>query len=134
MDEAVWGVNPVGIHLQSLWWHLLCVGLLFRLLQGFVDRSAAWAAAAVFALHPALSESVVWISARNDLMATAFLLGMLLGLSKEQPNWHQSLLGWLCFFAAGCWSVLSRCGMNPAYAGGFIAAATGWRHREQVAL
>lgn len=100
VDEAVWGVNSLGFHLQSLGWHLLCVGLLFRLLQGFVDRSAAWAAAAVFALHPALSESVVWISARNDLMATAFLLGMLLGFSSERLSWQRALLGWVCFLGA----------------------------------
>ena len=100
VDEAVWGMNPLGFHLQSLSWHLGCVWLLFQLLETLVERRSAWVAAAVFALHPALSESVIWIAARNDLMATAFLLGMLLNLSGGRPRPVNLVLGWGCFLAA----------------------------------
>jgi len=70
--DKVLGQSALVAHLHSLLWHLICVALV-----GWVARLAgcgrrtALVAAALFGLHPAAVESVAWVSARNDLMATA---------------------------------------------------------------
>ena len=99
-DHLFWGGNPSGYHLQSLIWHLLGVVLMHRLLCGLVSRESAFLAATFFALHPALSEAVVWVAARNDLMATAFLLAALLCLSERRPPRRLLWGGGVCFLFA----------------------------------
>ena len=106
VDRALFGLEPLGYHLHSLCWHLLAVVGIFYLSRAVMGAHGALIAAAVFALHPVQSEVVVWIAARNDLMAAAFgffallcvwdgarpsrwswcgamFLSMLAGLSKE---------------------------------------------------
>jgi tetratricopeptide (TPR) repeat protein len=69
----VFGPLAYGFHLASLLLHAAVVIMIFlfaqRLLRG---RSAAFAAAALFALHPIHVESVAWISAVTDLEVTFF--------------------------------------------------------------
>lgn len=101
VDRALGGFSPLVAHLQSLLWHLLAVGLLFRLLRRLLqDEVAAVAGAALFAVHPAQVEAVQWIAARNDPMAAAFLLLSLGLLSEgERPRWH-TVAGGLAALAA----------------------------------
>jgi hypothetical protein len=81
------GVNPFVFHLTNLLLHAAntaMLGALARRLLGGAARPgrgpaarADWIAAGaalVYGLHPALVESVAWISDRFDLMMTAFLL------------------------------------------------------------
>ncbi|RME20932.1 MAG: hypothetical protein D6798_19340 [Deltaproteobacteria bacterium] len=77
VDRALFGMAPAGHHLHSLAWHLLAVTMACRLLRNVVSPRAALVAAAVMALHPAQSEAVAWIAARNDPMATALGLAAL---------------------------------------------------------
>ena len=72
LDRAVFGMSPGGYHLHSLLWHCAAIWGLWRLLVPMVGDRGALVGSALFALHPVQSEVVVWISARNDLMAAAF--------------------------------------------------------------
>jgi hypothetical protein len=72
VDRILFGLNPLGYHIHSLCWHLLAVVGFFRLARTVMGARGGLLAAAVFALHPVQSEVVVWIAARNDLMAAAF--------------------------------------------------------------
>jgi hypothetical protein len=89
VDRAIWGPAPFGFHLTSVLLHMLNVALLFLFTRGVVldrmrearvagnDRRAlvaAFAAAALFAVHPMMTEAVGYISGRSDLLAGTFML------------------------------------------------------------
>jgi len=82
------GFGPIGHHLHSLAWHLLCVGLLYRLCADEEDTSALplFAALSLFALHPLQTEAIAHIAARNDAMACAGILGALYFLREPDPE------------------------------------------------
>jgi tetratricopeptide (TPR) repeat protein len=70
LDVELFGMSPGPQHLVSLALHLLGTLLLFGFLQsttGAPGRSAL--VAALFAVHPLHVESVVWISARKDVLS-----------------------------------------------------------------
>lgn len=71
-------LSPLGWHLLSIAKHLL-VGivlwfLIYRLLG---DRLAAFAAAALFLLHPSHTESVSWVTVPDPLLTLGLLLSLL---------------------------------------------------------
>jgi len=81
-DIALFGLNPSASRLHNILLYLLCLPLVYGTTSGlwryFRPADAAstrWAAAAVtalFALHPALVESVVWISGRKYVLPNLF--------------------------------------------------------------
>ncbi|HYB72580.1 MAG TPA: tetratricopeptide repeat protein [Candidatus Sulfotelmatobacter sp.] len=100
-DRTIWGVHAGGFHLTSLLVHLAVVILLWRM-AGRITRSraAAFASAAIFAVHPSAVEAVAFLSARMDLFvalgaATTFVL--LRGCLGRWGPWR--LLGALLAFA-----------------------------------
>ena len=50
-------------------------------------------AGALFALHPIHTESVAWAAGRSDVLATGFLLAVLVVTGQAQRTWVTSLLG-----------------------------------------
>ena len=92
VDVAVWGVRPFGFHLTSLALHLLNIVLVFVLASQIAEdatdpegdttphRAAplAFAAAALFAVHPLMTQAVGYISARADVLCATFMLLTLL--------------------------------------------------------
>jgi protein O-mannosyl-transferase len=73
------GTNPAGYHWFNLLLHMINAGLVYALgLLLFRDRIWAAAAAAVWAVHPLLTESVTNIVGRADLLAGLGVLGGLL--------------------------------------------------------
>ncbi len=78
-------MSPWGWHLVSILKHLLVAGLLglavWRLLR---DRVAALIAATLFALHPAHTESVAWVTVPDPLMSAALLGSLLLYLEYAE--------------------------------------------------
>jgi protein O-mannosyl-transferase len=68
------GPNPFGFHLVNLLLHLCVVLLLYRVLQVLTPETAAFTAAALFAIHPLQGEAVAYVFARGTLLATAFCL------------------------------------------------------------
>ena len=87
LDRAIWGRGTFGFHVTNVVLHVINVLLLFELARallviGGADRRernwAAFAAAALFAVHPMMTEAVGYISGRSELMCATFLLAALL--------------------------------------------------------
>jgi tetratricopeptide (TPR) repeat protein len=73
------GQNPAGYHWINLILHLLNVALVYFLTLKLLGRPwPAFAAAALFAVHPVATESVTNLVGRSDLFATATVLGGIL--------------------------------------------------------
>lgn len=96
IDRALWGTEPLGFHVTNVLLHMLNVILLFQLAWRLVanrrgrddtEQAArvhtelvAFSTAALFAVHPMMSEAVGYISGRSEVLcATFFLLGLLCG-------------------------------------------------------
>jgi len=100
LDYRMAGMNPAWYHGANVLIHLGNVILLYLVsLRLLPDRTAALIAALLFAVHPANSEAVNFISARNSLLALFFSLAAFLaflearGMGKRLP-----LLSALFFF------------------------------------
>ncbi|HXH84392.1 MAG TPA: hypothetical protein VNN07_15920, partial [Candidatus Tectomicrobia bacterium] len=84
VDHALWGFDPFGFHLTSLLLHVVNVALVFALAwrvhvdRGGVDDGAralgAFVAAALFAVHPLMTEAVGYVSGRAELLGAAFFV------------------------------------------------------------
>lgn len=96
------GVLPYGFHLFNLVLNALIVAVLYGLTKRlFGDEWMAFAAAAIFALHPIHTESVAWISGVTDLDLAVFYLGAFwLFISSARPQGGSS--EWAQAGMAGC--------------------------------
>jgi len=75
LDHKIWGNRPFGYHLQNLFWHVLSVFLMWRILRELgVEPWQACLAPLLFAIHPVNTEAVAWISGRKDLLCLFFEL------------------------------------------------------------
>ena len=100
LDYRIAGMNPAWYHGVNVLIHLGNVILLYMVcIRLLPDKAAALVAALIFAVHPANSEAVNFISARNTLLALFFSLASFLaflearGMGKRLP-----LLSALFFF------------------------------------
>ncbi len=73
IDCDIFGLNPVGHHITSLFIHIANTLLLFWVLKRMTGTiwPAAFAAA-LFAVHPLHVESVAWIAERKDVLSGLF--------------------------------------------------------------
>lgn len=75
VDHALWGLDPRGYHATNVALHALVVVLASCVLAAAGER-AVGPGLCLFALHPALADSVAWISGRtSSLSAAAGLAG-----------------------------------------------------------
>src|SRR5207244_4388477 len=81
IDRAFWGTEPFGFHLTNVLLHMINVVLLWHLARRLsADRIVAASAAALFAVHPMMTEAVGYVSGRSELLcATWFLAALLCG-------------------------------------------------------
>jgi hypothetical protein len=107
VDHALWGLDPAGYHLTNVGLHALNVLLLWALLVRVVADMASGAgtglarnsgasplaaivSTALFAVHPMMTEAVVYVTGRSDVLCgTFFLLALLLmreGLRTERAS------------------------------------------------
>ena len=78
LEYRLFGLNPRPYHATNLVLHLLNTALVFwllLLLSGSLPAAAA--GTLLFALHPMRVEPVAWVTARKDLLGSAFFLGSL---------------------------------------------------------
>ncbi len=80
LDFAIWGTNPLGYHLASSAFFAAIVLLVFAILRRTTPERPVLAAAGAcsVALHPIFAEVVPFITAREELVATAFGLAAFL--------------------------------------------------------
>ncbi len=74
VDAALWGKNPAGYHLTSLLLHFACCAAILFAFGPAVGFRAALASAAIFAVHPALSEGVFSLAGRGNQLYTLWSL------------------------------------------------------------
>ena len=79
VDWQIGGGNAWAFHLHSMLWHLLTVGCLIVLLPRLgAGPFTQYVVAAIYGVHPALTEAVDAIAFREDVLVVAFgLLGLL---------------------------------------------------------
>ena len=101
VDRALWGLNAGPFHAQNVLWHALSCVLAYLLIRRMSGSSwaAGWAAA-LWAVHPLVSESVAWISGRTDPMAACGILGALLAFLAYRDSGSAR---WLVLAAALTW-------------------------------
>jgi len=86
-DYAIWKLNPLGYHLDSLLIHILNTVLLYALLNLIVkDGGIALLASLLFALNPVNTEAVDVISFREDLLAALFVILSFIFFVKSQEK------------------------------------------------
>jgi hypothetical protein len=96
-DITLFGLTPAAFRVHNIILYLLCLPLIYAATQSLWryfrqsdTASAPLAAAAVtalFTLHPAHVESVVWIASRKDVLSTLFsLLALWLALKAKQEE------------------------------------------------
>lgn len=100
LDYRIAGMNPAWYHGVNVLIHLGNVILLYLVcLRLLPDRAAALVAALIFAVHPANSEAVNFISARNTLLALFFSLASFLAFLETRGRGKRlPLLSALFFF------------------------------------
>jgi protein O-mannosyl-transferase len=103
IDANLGGRRPGIYHATNLALHALVVGLLFQLLRRFgYGANLAFFGALLFAVHPALTQTVAWIPGRNDALLAVFsLLAWLLLLGAHEPDRRIRRIGHVaCFLGA----------------------------------
>ena len=74
LNDAIFGRSPVSWHVVDLLLHLAVVALVFDVLRKLIGDRAGLIAAAIFAVHPMMTEPVAYVFARATLLATLFSL------------------------------------------------------------
>ncbi len=77
LEHYIWGDAPLGYHLTNVVWHAVSV-LLVYIIVSQLDIPGPLLAAAIFAIHPVMVESVAWITEQKNTLSTVFYLGSLL--------------------------------------------------------
>ncbi|HYF63950.1 MAG TPA: hypothetical protein VD886_14105 [Herpetosiphonaceae bacterium] len=87
IDYNLWGLNPFGYHLLTIFLHATNSFLVYLIaarlygsggMEAGDQRLAALICGGIFLILPSHSESIAWISGRTDVVATVFYLAALL--------------------------------------------------------
>lgn len=86
LEHKLWGDATLGYHLVTLLWHVLAVVLVYFILRK-LKVPGALLAAAIFALHPVMVESVAYMAEQKNTLSTVFYLAaMLLYLDFDESG------------------------------------------------
>lgn len=101
LDHAWWGEWTLPMHVENVLLHGASAGMFWWLLRR-LGVPGAWWAAALFAVHPVMVESVAWITERKNVLSTFFGLLALLAHGAGTGWWESrwSKRPWL----AGGWA------------------------------
>ena len=102
LDYHFWGFWPLPYHMENILLHALAVLLFWRLLQR-LQMPGAWLAAAIFALHPIMVESVAWITERKNVLSLVLYLGALLAYGRFVLYWKEEDDSPVSNTPARCW-------------------------------
>lgn len=90
LQRRLWGLNPQPYHAVNIALHAANAILIFLLLRRLKIR-AAWAAAALWAVHPVNVESVAWITELKNTQSGLFFFSSLLLFLRFESD---EKLGW----------------------------------------
>ena len=120
IEYRLWGLDPTGFHVVNVLLHALSAVLLWRILT-LLAVPGAWAAAAIFALHPVHVESVAWITERKNVLSGVFYLGAMwaylryaLQKGEELAGSRGHYLAALALFGAALFSKTVTCSLPAA--------------------
>ncbi len=92
IDFLLWGLNPFGYHLSSLFFHILAAFMVFWFVETlFSNRMVSCVTFLLFAIHPAHVEAVSYIAGRSDPLAAFFMLLSLTLYAKYILRYKRSL-------------------------------------------
>jgi tetratricopeptide (TPR) repeat protein len=126
------GENAAGYHVLNVLLHMVNVLLVFQLAGLlFSERKAAFFAAALWAVHPIVTESVANIAGRADLLATMAVLGGLLLyiriMTRAGERWRWPVAGLFAVSAGGLFSKESAAVLLGLMLLWDLACGAGWR-------
>ena len=74
VESQLWGTDhATGFHVDNILLHAIAAVLLWRALAT-LEIPAAFLAAAIFAVHPVMVESVTWVTERKNVLSIVFYL------------------------------------------------------------
>ncbi|MEW6200555.1 MAG: tetratricopeptide repeat protein [bacterium] len=103
IDAAIWKNNTIGYHTTSIILHLITCLLIFFIARSLnLGSLSALAASLISASHPLISEAVIGITFREDLLAAVFASASLLAFLKwKTSNSKNSIFAsWIFYFFA----------------------------------
>jgi Flp pilus assembly protein TadD len=101
VEHRLWGDSVLGYHVLNVLLHMTSVTLLYLILKK-LHIPGALLAAAIFALHPVMVESVAWISEqKNTLSAVFYLSALLVYLGFDESRLRSPYLCALGLFVLG---------------------------------
>jgi tetratricopeptide (TPR) repeat protein len=84
LDHVFFGLNPMGYHIQQIFWHSLNAFLIFVLIRRLTgNRIVSWISSLLFLVHPIQVEVVASISHRKESLLLAFSLFSIFGYVKS---------------------------------------------------
>lgn len=98
IEYHLWGLKPLGYHLDNVLLQALAAVLLWLVLRR-LSVPGAWLAAAVFAIHPLQVESVAWLAERKNTLSGVFFFAAMLaylryaGIGEGKRDGYFTALG-----------------------------------------
>lgn len=89
LEHKLWGDNYVGYHVANVVWQALAVCLLYVILKR-LKVPGALLAAALFALHPVIVESVSWMTEQKNTLSAVFYLSAMLAYIEFDASRRRS--------------------------------------------
>ena len=116
INNALSETDVKGYHAMNLLFHLLSVLLLFVLFKKVgLDKLKSFLLTLLFAVHPVLSQAVVWIPGRNDTILAMFAFGFVIcALDYIRTQKTQFLLAQFVFLLAALFTKETAVFVAPA--------------------